>query len=53
MVNKYDKDWFLIDMYYTKLIKDPKDYPNFNLRSVFKLFKKLQAIKVFDFFKLA
>ena len=51
MVNKYYKDWFLSNTYYTKLIKDPKTILILNLRSFFKLFKNLEPIKVFDFFK--
>ena len=47
MVNKYDKDWFLSDMYYTKLVKDPKDYPNFKFEIIFQTFQKVRANQSF------
>ena len=50
MVNKYDKDWFLSDMYYTKLVKDPKDYPNFKFEIIFQTFQKVRANQSFLFF---
>ena len=47
MVNKDDKDWFLSDMYYTKLIKGPKDYPNFKFEISFQTFQKVRANQSF------
>ena len=50
MVNKYDKDWFLSNKYYTKLIKDPKDYPNFKFEISFQTFQKVKANQSFQLF---
>ena len=47
MVNKYDKDWFLSNMYYTKLVKDPKDYPNFKFEIIFQTYQKVRANQSF------
>ena len=52
MVNKYDKDWFLSNKYYTKLIKDPKDYPNFKFEISFQTFQKVRANQSFWFDKV-
>ena len=47
MVNKYDKDRFLSDMYYTTLIKDPKDYTNYKFEIIFQTFQKAKANQSF------